>query len=320
MKTFALAAFAASALLALPAQAGTLLDAYSAFSIQGNNPGVGAFDSGPLTPTTSFATPFQADGLAYQGGQVFASGVTSGGFLSGGYLKSYDLAGAETGSVYGGSFVQWGPLAAGNDMLFAGTTSFSLSGSEFSINFYNADLTGAGVSIELPEVATGVAFTGGGLFVSYGSTLAHYDLTGNLIDSNDYAVFDITALAYGGGKVFLGIDDGSSHGWASVNPALLWASGGASVTLDDAVTGLAYGDGGLFVSTEFSLAKYDLAGNQTNLLNTGPVVSNGPLAFIPGTTGPRDGAVPEPSTWALLILGFGVTGVSIRSKRSQLVL
>jgi hypothetical protein len=41
------------------------------------------------------------------------------------------------------------------------------------------------------------------------------------------------------------------------------------------------------------------------------------LAFSPGVgnTLPPTGGIPEPSTWALMILGFGATGAAIRSRR-----
>lgn len=324
MKTITLAAFAASTALAFaaPAQAGTLIDAYSIFSAQGASPGVGLLAGDTLSPNSSFGTPFMAHGLAYQAGSIFLSGHESSGLLTGGYLKSYNLTGTETASLYGASFVEWGPVAAGNGSVFAGATSFALSGSEYSVNFYNSDLSSQGVSISLSEAATGLAFTGGGLFVAYGSTLARYDLSGSLLGSHDFGSVDIGALAYGNGTLFASYATGSQFGWAAVDP-LTFLSAGANVVTDAEVRGLAFGDGGLFVSTEFSLAKYDLAGNQTNLMDTGPVVSNGPLAFIPGGTRPRDprdpdGGVPEPGTWALMLLGFAGAGAALRSRRRQI--
>ena len=80
-------------------------------------------------------------------------------------------------------------------------------------------------------------------------------------------------------------------------------------------SGMTFGDNGLYVSTEFTLSRYELNGDETLFLDSNPVVSHGPLAFIPGRTGPRDpGAVPEPGTWALMILGFGLAGASLRRR------
>ncbi|WP_205854213.1 PEPxxWA-CTERM sorting domain-containing protein [Phenylobacterium kunshanense] len=325
-RTLKIVASAAAALTiaVTSAEAGTLVDGASIFSINGNAPTVGFFAGDTLTPTSGFAAGFPIDGIAHMGGRIFASGRVDG-FLGGGVLYAYDLDGNVLESIYGLSFVDWGALAAGNGSLFAGTRKADLGGSTYWIDTYDADLA-IQDAFEVPEAVTGVAFTGGGLFVSYGSTLAHYDLSGGLIDAHDYGVVNITGLAYGGGKVFAAFDSGSQHGWASIDP-LLFSSGGATVYTDDAVTGLAYGDGGLYVSTEFGLSKYDPSGSQVLSLNTGPVISNGPLAFIPTATTPRDpcepgtricgpaGAVPEPSAWALMILGFGAAGTMLRQRR-----
>lgn len=325
-KTLKLAAatVATLAIAAGGAQAGTLVDGASIFSINGNAPTVGFFTGDTLAPTTGFGAGFPIDGIAHMGGRIFASGITDG-FLGGGALYAYDLDGNVLASQHGLSFVDWGALAAGNGSLFAGTRKVDLGGSTYWIDTYDADLA-IQSAFEVPEAVTGVAFTGGGLFVSYGSTLAHYDLAGGLLGSHDYGTVDITGLAYGGGKVFAAFDSGSQYGWASIDP-MLFSSAGATVYTDDAVTGLAYGDGGLYVATEFELSKFDLSGLKTLSLNTGPIISNGPLAFIPTATTPRDpcepgtricgpgGAVPEPSAWALMIFGFGAAGSVLRQRR-----
>lgn len=328
LKTLKLVAVAAGtlAIAAGAAQAGTLVDGASVFSINGNAPTVGFFTGDTLTPTTGFGAGFPIDGIAHMDGRIFVSGVNDG-FLSGGALYAYDLGGSLVASEYGLSFVDWGPLAAGNGSLYAGTRKSSLSGATFWVDTYDADLA-IQDAFEVPEAVTGVAFTGGGLFVSYGSTLAHYDLTGGLLGSHDYGTVDITGLAYGAGKVFAAFETGSQYGWASIDP-MSFGSGGATVYTDSAVTGLAYGDGGLYVAAEFGLSKYDLTGAQTLSLNTGPVISNGPLAFIPGASPPRDpcepgtrvcgpgSAAPEPSAWALMILGFGAAGATLRRRRQH---
>jgi hypothetical protein len=324
---FAAAGAAALAITAGGAEAGTLVDGASIFSINGAAPTVAILAGDTLTPTTSFGAGFPIDGLAYMNDRVFVSGI-SDGFLGGGTIYAYDLNGGLVASEYGLSFVDWGALAAGGGSLYAGSRKSGLDGASFWIDTYDADLAFQS-TFEVPEAVTGVAFTGGGLFVSYGSTLAHYDLGGGLIDAHDYGTVDITGLAYGGGKVFAAFDSGSQYGWASIDP-ILFNSGGATVYTDAPVTGLAYGDGGLYVATEFELSKFDLAGTKTLSLATGPVVSNGPLAFIPTATTPRDpcepgtrvcspgGGVPEPSAWALMILGFGAAGAMLRQRR-QLV-
>jgi len=44
------------------------------------------------------------------------------------------------------------------------------------------------------------------------------------------------------------------------------------------------------------------------------------LAYLPTPDGPIAGAVPEPATWAMMILGFGAVGVMTRSARRKGVL
>lgn len=311
-------AFAATAAaLALATQvhaAGTVVDAVQA-PFQGNDPGVALFKGDSLDFNGSFATGFKADGLAYQGGQVFVSGVSTSGILQGGYLYSYDLAGNPGESLYGASFQSWGPLATGGGQVFAGVTTSGLDGAAYWLRSYNSDLTVGALNIELPEEITGVAFSGGGLFVSFGSNIRRYDLAGNLVDSHDYGVVDVTGLAFGANTLFASFTSGATHGWGAIDPAMLFASGGASVTTNAAITGMTFGDGGLYVSTEFSLNRYELNGDQTLFLDTTPVISHGPLAFIPAATGPRDPTeVPEPATWALMIAGFGAAGAMLRRR------
>ncbi len=324
IRRFAAAAATVLAVSLGGAQAGTVIDGASIFSLNGNAPTVGLFAGDTLAPASGFAAAFPIQGIAYMGGRVFISG-TSDGFLGGGTLYGYDLGGNLQASEYGLSFVSWDALSAGGGSLYAGARKSGLSGATFWVDTYDADLAFQS-TFEVPEAVTGVAFTGGGLFVSYGSTLAHYDLAGGLIDSHDYGLVDITGLAYGGGKVFAAFDSGDQYGWASIDP-ILFNSGGATVYTDAPVTGLAYGDGGLYVSTQFELAKFDLAGTKTLSLDTGPIVSNGPLAFMPGAGTPRDpcepgtricpggSAAPEPSAWALMILGFGAAGAALRQRR-----
>ena len=66
-----------------------------------------------------------------------------------------------------------------------------------------------------------------------------------------------------------------------------------------------------------------------NLFNTDPILAGGVLSGwnrnpVPFQTGPytinisQDGAVPEPTTWAMILFGFGATGLAMRRRRATL--
>lgn len=317
---------AATALvLSAAAHAGTVVNAYSVFSLDGATGGLGFHSSSTLDMNTSFSTPFVADGLAYGAGGYFITGAKDSGVLTGNYLMRLNTSGDATASEYGGSFVDWGPLAYGDDTLFASQTTFGFDGAHHSVSFYNSDLTSQGLSIDIDGQINGLAYGADSLFVSYGSKIARYSLTGDLMDAFEYGIPDIGALAFGDGKLFAAFSESSQYGWATINPDVLWMSAGASVTTDDAVVGLTFGEGKVFASTDFGLARYGLDGTLEDYDAAFPLINYGLLAY---TGGPgRDdcepgsrvctpgGGVPEPSTWALMIVGFGGAGVALRRRR-----
>lgn len=128
-------------------------------------------------------------------------------------------------------------------------------------------------------------------------------------------------------------------------------SNGAAWTLRDSFSGF-NGDGSSFYS--FNIADFSVAANSTigfYLTSTGDGTiryrngnavgdiraTDGSLSILTGygkdypfsaTFAPRDyvgsityrlgtGAVPEPATWTMLILGFGVAGTAMRARRKQ---
>lgn len=55
----------------------------------------------------------------------------------------------------------------------------------------------------------------------------------------------------------------------------------------------------------------------TNVLSGGYISDEGMDNFITNGAGSVNGAVPEPATWAMMLLGFGVIGFSMRSAKRR---
>jgi|GEM_PF-2083766 len=309
MTTYAFKTAATAAAIALlglgsAAHAGDLYDAYTIPS-NAQDKGIASYNGALSTQTGDFVLPREALGMAAGADSLFISSL--GGPTN--YLERYDLSGAQIDSIALGPVVNPGALAFGNGELYAAFEVFTLGGLSYEVSSLNADLEFDGVfSIDLPTMATGLAYGDGNVFVAYDSTLARYDLTGQLISSYDFGSVSLGALTYGAGQLFAAYQSGGSYGYASVDPTT-WLAGGANVSTAGAVKSLAFGDGGVFASFEHGLAKYDLDGNQLASIDTGRVV-NGPLAYLDPAS-----AAPEPSAWALMIVGFGAAGATLRQRR-----
>jgi len=314
MKSYVLRSAAAAAAFALlaggaTAQAGDLYDAYTVPNNQSDK-GVASFNAALSAQTGDFVLPRPVVGMAAGADSLFVATLDG----PSNYLERYDLTGAQIDSLAIGPTAVPGALAFGGDTLYAAFQTFSLSGFAYTVSSLSPDLDFDGVfSIDLPTMATGLAYGDGAVFVAYDGTLARYDLAGQLISSYDFGSVSLGALTYGAGQLFAAYQSGGGYGYASVDPAT-WLAGGANVSTTSQVKSLAFGDDGVFASFEHGLAKYDLDGNQLASFDTGRVV-NGPLAFLPDAS-----AAPEPSAWALMVLGFAGAGAALRSRRGQVVL
>lgn len=310
--------------LTTAAQAASVAVVTNTVSLSGGVGSIGFHDPGTLDQTSKLDTQFVAKGLAYGSGGFFISGTKPGGVLGGNFLQRLNTSGDVTDQEWGMSFVEWGQLAYGDNTLFAGTLSFGLPGQN-RVVFMNNDLSLKGVSIDIDETITGLAYGADSIFVGHGTTIGRYAMDGSIIDSWNYQTPKIGPLAFGGGKLFAAYDNGITTGWASINPDLLWSSGGVSVQTDDPIYGLTYGDGKIFASTSFDLMRYDATTGDyeggTSALFSGytalAYVGNG-AECAPGvrTCDGGGGAVPEPTGWALMITGFAAAGASLRRRRA----
>lgn len=323
-QTFRPAAIAVAALFTLtpPAQAGVLVDGYH---LLGATAGVGFLQGADLTSTgATISLDDPAIGLAYGAGSVFVS--TNGSPSNN--IARYNMTGDQIGLVQFGPLVETGPLAFGGNALFFGYTAESLGGVSYGVDMLTVGLDFTGFQIELPSAPTGLAYGGGSIFVAYDSTLARYDLLGDLKGSYDYGGVELGALAYGDGQLFVAFEGTGSQGIRSVDP-LSFLSAGFSVDTAAPVNGLAFGDGSVFAGFDGEVVKYDLNGAALANLNTFGL-HNGPLAYIDQPTRPGEpcepgqeicgpgSAAPEPAAWAMMVFGLGAAGAALRQRRRLL--
>ncbi|MBB5687842.1 DUF4394 domain-containing protein [Sphingobium boeckii] len=69
--------------------------------------------------------------------------------------------------------------------------------------------------------------------------------------------------------------------------------------------------GAAFLNIDSALYSINLGTGATTFINT---IGSGPLVGLTAS-----GAVPEPSTWAMLVMGFGITGYAMRAKTRRKV-
>jgi hypothetical protein len=324
-RRLAVATAALVILSASAADAGELVSAYSATIGQAAT-GVRFLNPDLSTGSNAFLTQSQANGLA-----VGANGIYAG-FSADHTTRRYSPAGTPQLTLTGNSDYMPGALAFGDDRLFQAYSS----GNTSAIAAYTPTFGVSNPFMTFSSPVTGLAFGDDSLFISFGSTLQRRDLAGNILQSNTFAgIFDsyaLGSLAYGDGVLFMGYDrtiamSETHHRIGYLDPNALTFN--SSFEVGDQVRGLAYGEGQLFASYDFKLASYNATGDQTNSLVTatfGVGSQNGALAYLPtGSTcrtrvcepPVRDGPVPEPETWSLLILGFGAAGAALRASRRR---
>ena len=153
---------------------------------------------------------------------------------------------------------------------------------------------------------------------------------GNLLAQETYgANYQLGALAYGADTLFSTYTvNSTTHGVAFLLPSTMGFDGSFFESVDP-INRLTFGDDHLFTSDIFGLGKYDLDAHQVAYKTT-PLIEFDALTYMPQSrpTRPVDprnpldpripsGAVPEPSTWAMLILGFGAIGTVTRFRRQE---
>ena len=246
-----------------------------------------------------------AGGVPEDGWAYIRSGITNIGSSSGLTLtnKSIAVFGADAGT----------DAATAINTAFTGST-LALAG--WTINFLND----AQISTFFTGVGAGSVNTTNTSMIYIPSSLGQ---VGGGINGTEEGILTTNAA---GINAFLGAGGGlfshtQSYGWlAALVPGIGVVQGGdTGLTLTAAGT-----------SNFPGLNNGDLSSGpwHTNFTNIGalPVLatgSGGRAVIIGGSggtiTAPPPGAVPEPATWAMMLLGFGMVGTAMRRSRKQTV-
>lgn len=180
------------------------------------------------------------------------------------------------------------------------TSSAQIAGLSFGLNtqltFPPITLASIGIAADVISSTTTVGAGPGGLWGAGSSTLAGLDLTGSLLGALD---IDVGALV-------------------NAAPNTLIDLGAISLLFNEQGE-ILDGDSGIFRFTNaihISLSDFLFDGN---LLN-GDIILGHSQASITGyepTVTPPTSPVPEPASWAMMILGFGVVGLMARRRRDM---
>lgn len=171
--------------------------------------------------------------------------------------------------------------------------------------FENLSITGATASpITRPAGAFGyTASVSTTSFFGAGSSADHWLSTNTATDTITFGSFTGGVVGFGG--LFFGSDIGGLYSLGSITITATDATGTSTFTINNATTSSFVG----FVSSG-PLLSATVAAVQPTSGFLWPSVNNLTLAGAAATSG-----VPEPATWAMLIIGFGGVGFAMRRNR-----
>jgi hypothetical protein len=319
----------AAALAAGHAQAATSVHA---LTISGQAKGVGVFGcatSGPL-PSTAFygqGVPVPAEGHA---GCSLAGGIQDVSHAVGPSMASLMLSNTFNGALNTASadaFAEEGALGVsatetyGNGFVDSRSYMYSEAGAMFSDDDLDSGMTGVGYIRLRLDIDGAMAVTGNG-----------DALTRLVYQINAEPIYTAFAATLGHGTSFIanGLNGSPFSGFTTTSTSITGADTAISFyhLVDfanfDLKVGLytaAYGaPNGSALNDFFHTAKlggidaYDLFGNPLDLRFTG---ASGTIYDATGAHR-ATAAVPEPSQWALMILGFGLVGLLLRQPGRRL--
>jgi PEP-CTERM motif len=131
-------------------------------------------------------------------------------------------------------------------------------------------------------------------------TAVHYNVIPFTVSANGSYVFQMTAV--GAWDNFLGLHANAFNPASALTNALAYNDDNPSIGLSGFTIALSTGISYFAIATGFgnnTVGEYSLAINGPGAVNVGGA----------------PGAVPEPSTWAMIIAGFGIVGGALRRRR-----
>ena len=220
---------------------------------------------------------------------------------------AYAVTFADYAATGTGDNIQWTQSASGTSGVLSNT-----AGASVSFQFLTPSLSGLGV---LPATFTYSATApANDPAVSAGGYLIQPNLSGSFSFVYTGPGFTSGGHNYGAGATllsgaFTGTDiigkSGSSAG--NVNDATLT---GGTITFSSPL--LSFGSGDRSYSIEMTSIAFPLGAGAGNSLNSFGAVSTG--SFEAAITGGGNQGVPEPATWALMIVGVGCIGLALRRR------
>jgi hypothetical protein len=201
---------------------------------------------------------------------------------------------------------------SGQNFLYAGDPF----GGEINKVSYTGQLLG---TIAVPGIVTGccnedMIWTGTQLYhAQYGNGIQQIDVnTGTVL--SDQSQPDVVGMSYVGGQIWIthwgaqqvGVWDPTTNAFTAMfnTPS---TAGGLAYDAADGIMWVGLGGGSV---VPYTLGGVALNGGFKPFGDIGDTIDG--LAFLGEATG---GGIPEPSSWALMILGFGGLGAALRSSR-----
>jgi hypothetical protein len=206
---------------------------------------------------------------------------------------------AETGLT--GPLLRAGDVVTGTISLEKGVDKLEITGAEWSypIPLVNQPFDFAANAVKVTKLGTG----GGGTGLE-GEAVVTNDTGATEYFSNFLLSYNIPAANF--------VDTGEGLQNASENN--LYISSGVSVPTS--ITSLAPGEAATFFFGAGSVDKYDYIAFSFDAYSSPSLL---PSTYL-GGMGFADNAVPEPSTWAMLVLGFAGLGYASHRTRSRLLI
>lgn len=150
---------------------------------------------------------------------------------------------------------------------------------------------------------------GDSIYITAANSIYEYGFGGNLLNTMTFPDDGIvyTGIDYGYGSLFASYS-GSQQGFTVRDLQLNQL---ASYELGFEITGIAVGNSNnLFLTSGDNIYEYSLTGTQLNRMQFGD-----PSILY---TAIDVQAVPEPESWAMMIVGFGIVGAAVRRRRMAL--